>query len=142
MDGPPQGSARQAQEVSTLAFPTRPKFLALVLVAAAGALGGCVAGTEMSYSRYEYDPYSGTERVYERNVSASPSEGVRTETCRTTIRRRLDPFGGEFERGVEVCDETPQGYAGQPLSPDDVPQSVYRGPAQPPLPTAALPDPG
>lgn len=117
------------------------RFLAVMLAGVASTLGGCVTGSEVSYSEYQYNPYSGTERVYEHSLSVDPRQGAQTETCRTTIRRHVAPFGGEFDRRVQVCDEAPGGYGGEPLSPDNVPQSVYRSPDSRPLPQAVIPGP-
>src|SRR5918995_2618987 len=53
------------------------------LIAVATLLSGCVTGTEVSYSEYQYDRYGGTERTYERKLYADPSPGIEVERCRT-----------------------------------------------------------
>jgi hypothetical protein len=60
--------------------------LAAALIAVATALGGCVTGTEVAYSEYQYDRNGGTERIYERNLYADPSRGIESERCRTVVR--------------------------------------------------------
>lgn len=76
------------------------------LIAVATLLGGCVTGTEVSYSEYQYDRHGGTERTYERNLYADPSRGIETESCRTVVRRRLNNFGEEVVRRDRICGPT------------------------------------
>jgi len=123
-----------------LGQPTQTWLLPAVLMIVGGTLGGCVTGTEVSYGQYQYDPYGRTERVYERSVYADPSQGIQSETCQSTVRSRVGPFGGEFDRRTELCEETPAVYGSEPLSPNDLPPSVYQSPNEPPLPSGAIPD--
>ena len=76
---------------------------AATLIAVATLLGGCVTGTEVSYSEYQYDRYGGTERTYERNLYADPSRGIESERCRTVVRRRINSFGEEVVMRERVC---------------------------------------
>jgi hypothetical protein len=80
--------------------------LAAALIAVTTALGGCVTGTEVSYSEYQYDRYGRTERTYERNLYADPSRGIESEMCRTVVTRRIDSFGEEVVRRGRVCGST------------------------------------
>ena len=100
----------------------------VVLVVAATALGGCVTGTEVSYSEFQYDRQGGTERVYEHSLYADPSRGVETERCRTIVKRRIDAFGDEVVRRNRECDLPGQtsrnSYSGGP-------QDAYPGPVYP-----------
>jgi hypothetical protein len=80
--------------------------LTATMTAAATLLGGCVTGTEVSYSEYQYDRYGGTERTYERNLYADPSRGIESERCRTVVRRRINSFGDEVARRDRVCGPT------------------------------------
>ncbi len=88
-----------------LSLPKRVS-TAATLVAFTSVLGGCVTGTEVAYSEYQYDRYGGTERTYERNLYADPSRGIETERCRTVVRRRLNNFGEEVVRRDRVCGPT------------------------------------
>ena len=53
----------------------------------AGALGGCVTGTEVSYSEYHFDCSGGTRQLYEHNVYSDPASGTESERCRTVVRQ-------------------------------------------------------
>ncbi|MBM6595992.1 hypothetical protein [Microvirga pudoricolor] len=105
------------------------------------ALAGCAGGAEMSVSQFQYDPYEGSGRAYERSVTVDSNRGLQTQTCRTQIQRRIGVFGPEYERGREVCEDEPRpAYRGEPIAPDDVPKSVYRSPDRSTLPSAAIPN--
>jgi hypothetical protein len=120
---------------------TRLQANALALGTLALTLAACASGAEMSVSQFQYDPYEGTGRAYERSVTVDTARGVQTQTCRTRIQRRVGLFGPEYERGREVCEELPRpAYGGEPIAPDDVPKSVYRSPDKRVLPSAAIPN--
>ena len=114
---------------------------AAFLGAVALALGGCVAGTEMAVSRYDFDPYDGTAQSYERTVSVDTTRGMETRTCRTRSQTAFGPFGPSYEPVARSCEEAaPSAYGGEPIAPDAVPRSVYRSPDRNPLPRAAIPN--
>jgi hypothetical protein len=102
---------------------------AATLIAAAALLGGCVTGTEVSYSEYQYDRYGGTERTYERNLYADPSRGIESERCRTVVRRRINSFGEEVVRRERVCNPTGEIEIAEPWIGRAPRRSVYSGPA-------------
>jgi hypothetical protein len=87
---------------------------AATLIAIATLLGGCVTGTDVSYSEYQYDRYGGTERTYERNLYADPSHGMESERCRTVVRRRINNFGEEVVRRDRLCGPTGETEAAEP----------------------------
>src|SRR3712207_3074594 len=91
-----------------LSLPDRLKSTAF-LVAIAGVLGGCVTGTEVSYSEYQYDRYDGTEQTYERSVYSDPTNGIQSERCRSAVKRQINIFGEEVLERTRVCD--PRGRA-------------------------------
>jgi hypothetical protein len=88
--------------------------LTATVIAAATLLGGCVTGTEVSYSEYQYDRYDVTERTYERNLYADPSRGIESERCRTVVRRRINRFGEEVVSRDRVCGPTGEIEAAEP----------------------------
>jgi hypothetical protein len=105
------------------------------------ALGGCVAGTEMAVSRYQFDPQGGTAQSYERTVTVDTARGIETRTCRTRSQTTFGPLGPAYEPVARNCDEGPSPANGaEAMAPDTVPRSVYRGPDRNPLPTAAIPN--
>ncbi len=102
------------------------------LVAVATLLGGCVTGTEVSYSEYQYDRYGGTERTFERNLYADPSRGIERERCRTVVRRRINRFGEEVVRRDRVCGPTGEIEAAEPWGGRAPPRNGYPSPVEPP----------
>ncbi len=102
------------------------------LIAVATSLGGCVTGTEVSYSEYQYDRYGGTERTYERNLYADPSRGIETERCRTVVRRRLNNFGEEVVRRDHVCGPTGEIESAEPWVGRAPRRNAYPSPVEPP----------
>ncbi len=106
--------------------------LAAALIAMATALGGCVTGTEVSYSEYQYDRYGGTERTYERNLYADPSRGIESERCRTVVRRRIDSFGEEVIRRGRVCGSIDEIEAAEPWERRAPRHNRYPSPVEPP----------
>ena len=105
---------------------------AATLTVVATLLGGCVTGTEVSYSEYQYDRYGGTERTYERNLYADPSRGIESERCRTAVRRRINSFGEEVVRRERVCNPTGEIEIAEPWIGRAPRRSVYSGPVEPP----------
>ena len=119
-----------------LSLPDRLKSTAFLL-AIVGALGGCVTGTEVSYSEYQYDRNGGTEQTYERNVYSDPANGIQSERCRTVVRRRMNTFGeGVFGR-TRVCDPTGQA---EPWTRQAAPQAAYPDPNEAPIHPADVPE--
>jgi hypothetical protein len=105
---------------------------AATVIAVATLLGGCVTGTEVSYSEYQYDRYGGTERTYERNLYADPSRGIESERCRTVVRRRIDSFGEEVVRRDRVCGSTGEIETAEPWERRAPRHSRYPSPVEPP----------
>jgi hypothetical protein len=105
---------------------------AAALIAVATLLGGCVTGTEVSSSEYEYDRHGGTERTYERNLYADPSRGIESERCRTVVRRRLNSFGEEVVRRDRVCGPTGEIETAEPWVGRGPRRSGYPSPIEPP----------
>ena len=106
--------------------------LATALIAVATALGGCVTGTEVSYSEYQSDRYGRTERTYERNLYADPSRGIESERCRTVVRRRIDSFGEEVVRRGRVCDPIGEIETAEPWERRAPRHNRYPSPVEPP----------
>ena len=102
------------------------------LIAVATLLGGCVTGTEVSYSAYQYDRYGGTERTYERSLSADPARGIEIERCRTVASRHINRFGEEVVRRERVCRPTGEIDAAEPGAPQPPRRNVYSSPIEPP----------
>ena len=102
------------------------------LIAVAILLGGCVTGTEVSYSEYQYDRYGGTERTYERNVYADPSHGIESERCRTVSRQRINRFGEEVVRRDRICGPAGEMRSAEPWMGRTPRESVYPSPFEPP----------
>ena len=102
------------------------------VIAIATLLGGCVAGSEVSYSEYQYDRYGGTERTYERNLYADPSRGIESERCRTVSRRRINSFGEEVVRRDRVCGPSGEIEAAEPWADRAPRRNIYRSPVEPP----------
>ena len=119
-----------------LSLPDRLKSTAF-LIALAGALGGCVTGTEVSYNEYQYDRYGRTEQTYERNVYSDPANGIQRERCRTVVKRQINTFGEEVLGRTRVCDPTGQA---EPWMRQAAPQTAYPYPAEAPLPPADVPE--
>jgi hypothetical protein len=111
-----------------LSFSNRVSSTA-TLIAFATLLGGCVTGTEVSYSEYQYDRYGGAERTYEHNVYSDPAHGIESERCRTVVKRRINPFGEEVVRHDRVCDPEGEAVTAEPWG---RPQSVYPSPVERP----------
>jgi hypothetical protein len=105
---------------------------AATLITVATLLGGCVTGTEVSYSEYQYDRYGGTERTYERNLYADPSRGIESERCQTVLRRRINRFGQEVVRRERVCGPTDEIETAEPWTGRAPRRGVYSGPVEPP----------
>ena len=105
---------------------------AATLIVAATLLGGCITGTEVSYSEYQCDCYGGTERTYERNLYADPSSGIESERCRTVVRRRIDSLGEEVVMRECVCGPTDEIETAEPWTGRAPRRSVYSGPVEPP----------
>ena len=114
-----------------LSLPDRPKSTAFLL-AIVGALGGCVTGTEVSYSEYQYDRYGGSERTYEHNLYADPSRGIESERCRTVVRRRLNNFGEEVVRRDRVFGSTGEIETAEPWERRAPRHNRYPSPVEPP----------
>ena len=89
-----------------LRLPNRTRTAGTMLAAIAGALGGCAAEADLAYGEYRYGPGYQTERLYERRVYGSTTEGLGSEACRLIHRRRVNEFGEVEVRRVRVCDET------------------------------------
>jgi hypothetical protein len=106
--------------------------LAAALIAVATALGGCVSGTEVSYSEYQYDRYGRTERTYERNIYADPSRGIESERCRTVVRTRLNNFGEEIVRRDRVCGPTGEIETAEPWVGQAPRRNAYPSLVEPP----------
>ena len=106
--------------------------LAAALIAVATALGGCVTGTEVSYSEYQYNRYDVTERTYERNLYADPPRGIESERCRTVVRRRINRFGEEVVSRDRVCGPTGEIEAAEPWGVRAPRRNVYPSPGEPP----------
>jgi hypothetical protein len=119
-----------------LSLPDRLKSTAFLL-AIVGALGGCVTGTEVSYSEYQYDRNGGAEQTYERNVYSDPANGIQSERCRTVVRRRMNTFGEEVFGRTRVCDPTGQA---EPWTRQAAPQAAYHDPNEAPIPPADVPE--
>jgi hypothetical protein len=103
---------------------------AATLIAMATLLGGCVTGTEVSYSEYQYDRYGGTERTYERNLYADPSRGIEIERCRTIARQHINRFGEEAVRRDRVCGPSGEIETAEPWERQAPRRNVYSGPAE------------
>jgi hypothetical protein len=106
--------------------------LTATVIAAATLLGGCVTGTEVSYSEYQYDRYGGTERTYERNLYADPSRGIESERCRTVVRQRINSFGEEVVRRDRVCGPTDEIETAEPWERRAPRRNDYTTPVEPP----------
>lgn len=115
---------------------------AAIALTLTGTLGGCVTGTEISYSEYGYDRSGVTERTYEHNVYSDPVSGIESERCRTIVKRRINAFGDEVVRRDRNCDMPGEAYGGEPWPRQAAPQSVYPSPVEPTLPPADVPDAG
>ena len=102
------------------------------LIVIATSLGGCVTGTEVSYSEYQYDRYGGTGRMYERNVYADPSLGIESERCRTVSRRRINRFGEEVLQRNRICGPTGEIVTAQPWVGRVPRRNAYPSPVEPP----------
>jgi hypothetical protein len=105
---------------------------AATLIAIATLLGGCVTGTEVSYSEYQYDRYGGTEQTYERNLYADPSRGIEAERCRTVTRRRINSFGEEVLRRDRICSPTGELESAEPWMSRAPRPNAYPSPIEPP----------
>jgi hypothetical protein len=105
---------------------------ATILFATATLLAGCVTGTEVSYSEYQYDRYGRTERTYERNLYADPSRGIESERCRTVSRRRINSFGEEVVRRDRVCSPASEIEAAEPWERRAPHGNDYSTPVEPP----------
>jgi hypothetical protein len=108
-----------------------------ILLTLAMALGGCVTGTEVSYSEYQHDRYGGTERVYEHSLLSDPANSI--ERCRTVVERRTNAFGEEHVGRTRDCGPTGLVSTGEPWT-HSPPQEFYPGPVDPSLPPADVPD--
>ena len=64
---------------------------ATTLFATATLLAGCVTGTEVSYSKYQYDRYGRTERTYERNSEDRKSAQSRSVGLPWIIQETMLP---------------------------------------------------
>jgi hypothetical protein len=106
--------------------------LTATVIAAATLLGGCVTGTEVSYSEYQYDRYDVTERTYERNLYADPPRGIESERCRTVVRRRINRFGEEVVSRDRVCGPTGEIEAAEPWGVRAPRRNDYTTPVEPP----------
>ncbi|GEO17389.1 hypothetical protein MAE02_50850 [Microvirga aerophila] len=104
---------------------------AATLITVATLLGGCVTGTEVSYSEYQYGRYGGTEHTYERNLYADPSRGIESERCRTVVRQRINSFGEEVVRRDRVCGPTGEIETAEPWD-RRAPRFGYPNPVEPP----------
>ena len=102
------------------------------LIAVATLLSGCVTGTEVSYSEYQYDRYGGTERTYERNLYADPSRGIEIERCRTVARQHINRFGEEVVRRDRTCGPSGEIETAEPWERRAPRRDVYSGPIEPP----------
>ena len=102
------------------------------LIALAGLLGGCVTGTEVSYSEYQYDRYGGAEQIYEHNVYSDPALGIESERCRTIVRRRINAYGDEVVRRDRTCGPTGEVSTAEPWSHRASPQDGYPNHVEPP----------
>ena len=122
-----------------LSLPDRLKPTAF-LVALVGALGGCVTGTEVSYSEYQYDRYGRTEQTYERNVYSDPANGIQSERCRTVVRRRINTFGEEVHGRTRVCGPAGQASNEEPWMRQPAPRFADPDPAEAPIPPADVPE--
>ena len=105
---------------------------AATMITLATLLGGCVTGTEVSYSEYQYDRYGGTERTYERDVYADPSHGIESERCRTVSRRRFNSFGEEVVGRERICSSTGEMETAEPWMGQTPRENVYPSPIEPP----------
>jgi len=108
-----------------------------IVLLLAGILGGCVTGTEVSYSEYQYDRYGGTERTYERNIYSDPAHGIESERCRTVVRRRLNALGEEVIRRDRDCGPTGELSDAEPWRHRAAPRSEYSDSVE--LPPADVP---
>lgn len=95
------------------------------LAVLAGALGGCVTGSQVSYSAYQYSPYGSPARTYERNVYSDSAHGLEAERCRTVIKRRINPYGEEVVRRDRICGPTGDVSAAKPWSRRSVRRNSY-----------------
>jgi hypothetical protein len=102
------------------------------LIAVPILLGGCVTGTEVSYSEYQHDRYGGTERTYERNLYADPSRGIEIERCRTIARQHINRFGEEVVRRDRVCGPSRELETAEPWERQAPRRNVYPNPIEPP----------
>jgi hypothetical protein len=101
----PVSIASEHREAPMLSWSKRVSPTA-TLIAVATLLGGCVTGTEVSDSEYQYDRFGRTERTYERSVYADPSHGIESERCRTVSGRQINSFGEEIIRRDRICGPT------------------------------------
>lgn len=127
----PVGIASEHREALMVSWSKRVS-PAATLIAVATLLGGCVTGTEVSYSEYQYDRYGGTERTFERNLYADPSRGIESERCRTVVRRRINRFGEEVVRSDRVCGPTGEIEASEPWGGRAPPRNGYPSLGEPP----------
>ena len=104
---------------------------AAALITVAALLGGCVTGIEVSYSEYQYDRRGGTESTYEHNLYADPPRGIKSERCRTVVRRRLNNFGEEVVRRDRVCGPTDEVETAKPWVDRGPRRNAYPGPIEP-----------
>jgi hypothetical protein len=123
-----------------LSLPKRVS-TAATLIAFTSVLGGCVTGTEVAYSEYQYDRYGGTERTYEHSLYSDPANGIEIERCRTVVRRQVNPYGEEVVGRTRVCDpRSGQALREEPYLRQSAPRSTYPSPTEAPLPPADVPD--
>jgi hypothetical protein len=120
-----------------LRFPNRNRTAGTVLAALAGALGGCAAEADLAYGEYRFGPGYQTERVYERRLYGSTTEGLGSEACRVVHRRSVNELGEVVVRRVRICDEAGP-YGGAPISAER-PRRIYSDPAESALPPADVP---
>src|SRR5215207_2241122 len=123
----PVSVAGEHREAPMLSWSNRVS-PATTLTVVATLLGGCVTGTEVSYSEYQYDRYGGTERTYEHNVYSDPAQGIESERCRTVLRQRINTFGEEVVRRDRVCDPTGEALTAEPWGRRAAPQGFYPSP--------------
>ena len=127
----PVGVASVQRETLMLSWSKRAGPTA-ALIAVATLLGGCVTGTEVSYSEYQYDRFGGTERTYERNLYADPSRGIEIERCRTVARQRINRFGEEVVRRDRVCGPSGEIETAEPWARRTRQRNVYSNTIKPP----------
>jgi hypothetical protein len=127
----PIGVASEHREALMMSWSKRAGPIA-AMIAVAALLGGCVTGTEISYSEYQYDRYGGTERTYERNLYADPSRGIEVERCRTVARQRINRFGEEVVRRDRVCGPSGEIETAEPWERRAPRRNLYPSPIEPP----------